>query len=133
MSTRKRRSLSLSSSPAHSFSVTSSSSSSSRRRTRSVKHAVRNLIIQIAKDTKDKRILIRLAALANQYKLYHKKEDLFRLETLLKSAYPNMGVGRSYSLTSEDKDGFINFLAQLTKNESPLMTHEETLNRFLKK
>jgi len=92
------------------------------------------LIIQIAKETKDKRILNRLAFLAKKYKLHNKKEDLVRLESLLKSAYPNMGAGRSYSLTSEDKDGFINFLAQLANNESPVHeTHAQTLNRFLKK
>jgi hypothetical protein len=131
MSTRKRKTLSLSSERP---SLYVSSASSGRRRTRSVKRNVRNLIINIAKETKDKRVINRLAALAKRYTLYHRKEDLVNLESLLKSTYPNMQAGRSYSLTSEDKNGFINFLTQLAKNESPTsMTHEETLNRFLKR
>ena len=133
MSTRKRRTLSLLSSERPSL-YGLSSLSSARRRTRSVKRKVRNLIVQIAKETKDKRILNRLATLAKQYTLYHRKEDLVKLESLLKSAYPNMQISQSYRLTSEDKNGFINFLAQIAKNESPSsMTHEETLNRFLKR
>jgi hypothetical protein len=113
MSTRKRR-------------TPSSRRSSTRRR-------VRNSIIQIAKETKDRRILNRLSRLTKHYKLYNKKEDLMKIESLIKSAYPNMRIDRTNSITSEDKDGFINFLAQLANNESPVReTHAQTLNRFLK-
>jgi len=122
MSTRKRQSLSLSSSPAHSFSVTPLSS---RRRTRSF----RNTVIQIAKHSKDRKLLNRVAALAKQYKAHHKKADLEKLEALLHSQ-----SSRSNSMTSADKDAFIDMLIKLTANNSPVHeTHAQTLNRFLKK
>lgn len=121
MSTRKRGSLSLSS-LSHSFRVTPSSS---RRRTRSF----RNTVIQIAKHSKDRKLLNRVAALAKQYKAHHKKEDLEKLESLLHSQN-----ARSNSMTSADKDAFIDMLIKLTANNSPVReTHAQTLNRFLKR
>lgn len=122
MSTRKRGSLSLSSSLAHSFSV---SPSSSRRRTRSF----RNTVIQITKHSKDRKLLNRVAALAKRYKTYRKKEDLEKLEALLGSQ-----SARSNSMTSADKDAFIDMLIKLTANNSPIReTHTQILDRFLKK
>jgi len=117
MSTRKR------SSP-------SSNHSSLRRSTR--RRIIRNVIIQVAKDTKDKHVINRLAVLAKHYKLYHKKKDLTRLESLLRSAFPNTRISQANGITSEEKDGFIDFLAQLKTSDSPSATREQTLNRFLK-
>ena len=126
MSTRKRSSPSLSSSP----SLFVSSSSSSKRRTR---RAIRNAIIQVAKDTKDKHVINRLAKLAKHYKLYNKKEDLNKLTAILRTAFPNTRISSTNSVTSEDKDGFIDFLARLKTSNSPSVTREQTLNRFLKR
>jgi hypothetical protein len=91
------------------------------------------MIVHVAKETKDKRKLNRLATLAKQYKLHNKKEDFEKLNTLLKSAHPNVAIGRSKSIPSEDKDAFIDFLAKIVDNRSPNATHMQTLNRFLKK
>ena len=125
MSTRKRSSPSLSSNHSSSY-----RSSLSRRSTR--RRTIRNAIIQIAKDTKDKHVINRLAVLAKHYKLYHKKKDLTRLESLLISSFPNTRISQANGITSEDKDGFIDFLAQLKTSESSSATREQTLNRFLK-
>ena len=119
MSTRKRGSPSL-----YVYAA-----SSSKRRTR---RTIRNAIIQVAKDTKDKHVINRLAKLAKHYKLYNKKEDLNKLEALLRTAFPNTRIGSSNSVTSEDKDTFIDFLARLKTSNSPSATREQTLNRFLK-
>ena len=125
MSTRKRNSLSLSSSPARSLHV---SSSSARRRTRSF----RNTVIQIAKHSKDRRLINRAAALAKQYKTNHKKENLDKLEALLRSQ--NARLSRSNSMKSADKDEFIDMLIKLTVNESPDSdTPKQILNRYLKR
>lgn len=122
MSTRKRRSLSLSSSPTPSLYV-----SSPRRRTRSA----RNTIIQIAKHSKDRKLLNRVAVLAKRYKIYRKKEDLDKLEALLSSQ--NANINRSNSMTSDQKNEFIDMLIKVTANDSPIReTHTQILNRFLK-
>jgi len=120
MSTRKRGSLSLSS-LSHSFRVTPLSS---RRRTRSF----RNTVIQIAKHSKDRKLLNRVAFLAKQYKAHHKKADLEKLEALLHSQ-----SSRSNSMTNADKDAFIDMLIKLTANDSPVhSTPTQILNRYLK-
>jgi hypothetical protein len=70
-----------------------------------------------------------VAALAKRYKTYRKKEDLEKLEALLGSQ-----SARSNSMTSADKDAFIDMLIKLTANNSPIReTHTQILDRFLKK
>lgn len=92
------------------------------------------MIVQVAKETKDKHILTRLATLAKQYKLSNKKADLDRLITILATAHPNMRISSSRNISSEDKDTFIDFLTRIAVSESPVRSasHIETLNRFLK-
>jgi len=123
MSTRKRRSLSVSSSRPASLYV---SPLSTRRRTRSF----RNTVIQIAKHSKDRKLINRVAALAKQYKAYHKQADLDKLEALLRSER----MSQSNTMTSADKDAFIDMLIKLTANESPSSdTPTQILNRYLKR
>jgi hypothetical protein len=91
------------------------------------------MIIQVANETKDKHVINRLAKLAKHYKLYNKKEDLNKLDALLRTAFPNTRISSTNGVTSEDKDGFIDFLARLKTSDSPSVTREQTLNRFLKR
>jgi hypothetical protein len=71
-----------------------------------------------------------VAALAKQYKAYHKKEDLAKLEALLRSER----MSQSNTMTSADKDAFIDMLIKLTANESPSSdTPTQILNRYLKR
>ena len=106
MSTRKQKSLSLSPSPLLSNFVSSSPRSNNRSRRR---RTVRNTIIQIAKVSKDKHVIGRLAQLAKHYK----KENLVKMESILKSAFPNTRITSTNSITSEDKDQFIDFCPDL--------------------
>jgi len=99
------------------------SPSSARRRTRSF----RNTVIQIAKHSKDRKLINRVAALAKQYSTYRKKEDLAKLEALLHSQ-----SARSNSMTSADKDAFIDMLIKLTANNSPVHSPMNILNQYLK-
>jgi hypothetical protein len=68
-----------------------------------------------------------VAALAKQYRTYHKKEDLAKLKALLHSQ-----SARSNSMTSADKDAFIDMLIKLTANDSPVNSPIKVLNRYLK-
>jgi hypothetical protein len=73
-----------------------------------------------------------VAALAKRYKIYRKKEDLEKLEALLRSQ--SSRISRSNSMTSADKDDFIDMLIKVTANNSPVReTHTQILDRFLKK
>ena len=73
-----------------------------------------------------------MAALAKQYKTNHKKENLDKLEALLRSQ--NARMSRSNSMKSADKDEFIDMLIKLTVNESPdNETPKQILNRYLKR
>jgi hypothetical protein len=93
------------------------------------------MIVQVAKETKDKRILTKLAKLAKLYKLHNKKADLEKIITIISLANPNMRISSSRNISSEDKDEFINFLTRVAASDSPVRSasHIETLNRFLKK
>ena len=92
------------------------------------------MIVQVAKETKDKRILNRLAKLAKLYKLHNKKADLEKILMILTTAHPNMRISSSRNISSEDKDKFIDFLTMVAASDSPVRSTSriETLNRFLK-
>ena len=93
---------------------------------------VRNTIIQVAKNTKDEHAITQLARLARRYKLYNKKEDLARIESLLRTTFPNTRLSHSDRITSEEKDKFIDVLAKLTASNTPTTSREQTLNQFFK-
>lgn len=94
---------------------------------------MRNTIVQLAKQTKDKRLIYRLAALAKRYKSYNSPEDLDKLEALLRTHYPNLQMNRRGSTPSEVKDGFIDYLVRLAESNSPRISRKQTLIRYLKR
>ena len=74
-----------------------------------------------------------MVALAKQYKTSSKKEDLDKLEALLKTIGHNAKNSRKNSNTTEDKEKFIDMLVKLTNDDSPVNSSPtQILNRYLK-